>query len=86
MKNLKRALRRNQWEVKFKKRIKNWLITCKDKKEKESVTEQALKGECLTFLRTTGNPCNCAMCSYYKYVRQQKQYIQKEINEEISNL
>lgn len=82
MKNLKRALRRHQWEKKFKKRIKNWFNGCT--KDRQSLIEETLKGECLTFLRTTGNPCNCYMCSgYNKYVRQQKQYVQKEIDEEI---
>ncbi len=78
MKNLKRALRRHQWEVKFKKRIKNWLKDCT--KNKQSLVEEILKGEICTFLRTTGNPCNCYCCSgYNKYVRIQKQYTKKAV-------
>ncbi len=80
MKDLKRALRRHQWNVKFKKRIKNWF--CSRWPNDHEEREIAIKGEGYLFLRTTGNPCNCYDCSVSnKYVREQKQYIEKDIND-----
>jgi hypothetical protein len=60
MKNYSRAYSRHIKKVKFLKRLKNWLASSENKIEE---TEQALNGDCLTFLRTTGRPCNCFMCS-----------------------
>jgi len=83
MKNYRRAYRRHKKHVKFIKRLKDWIkqgycLYIKDSKiiatTGQEIREQAIKGECYTFLRTTGRPCNCASCTYYKYKREQKQY------------
>ena len=75
MKNMNRAYSRHIKKVKFLKRLKNWLASSKNKIEE---TEQALNGDCLTFLRTTGRPCNCEMCTYQKYKRTPKHKVIKE--------
>jgi len=85
MKDTKRALRRHQKMMKFKKRLNQWLygMYTYDYDKKNEFREEAMKGECLTFLRTTARPCNCWMCSSEnKYVREQKQYIIKQVFEE----
>ncbi len=40
--------------------------------------KKALEGSGYTFLRTTGNPCNCYGCTYKKYKRESKHKIMKE--------
>lgn len=41
--------------------------------------EKIKSGERATWLKSTGNPCNCVMCSKYnKYIRPQKQYMLQE--------
>lgn len=90
MKDRKRAYRRYKKEIKFKKRIKNWARGSYSfgYKNREEWIDAILKGETSTFLRTTGTPCNCWMCSgENKYQRPQKQYIKKEIeNDEIYSI
>lgn len=79
MKNYKRAYRRYKQYVKFKRRLDNWFKGCRYPAYKDEVYQQALKGQACTWLRTTGNPCNCSMCQYYKYERLPKQKIMKEV-------
>ena len=99
MKNYKRAYRRHKKHVKFLRRLKNWIkpgerlyFDSKTKrvveKSREDIIESALRGECYTWLRTTGRPCNCYMCSTYeKYTRDKKQDINKDIwNQILDNL
>lgn len=95
---MKRAYRRYKKHVKFVYRIKNWVNygthwyePNKDgwRRSSKRITVQEMresvyKGETFTFLRTTGNPCNCSMCQYYKYEREQNQNIQKEIWRELN--
>lgn len=70
MKNYKRAKRRHDKKKILLKRIDNWLIGSKNKREEKRA---AIDGKCLLFLRTTGNPCNCYGCSgSNKYKRKQK--------------
>jgi hypothetical protein len=81
MKETKRALRRHQFATKFKKRIVNWTNDCSaiDLTQKD-FRLSILRGERNTFLRTTGNPCNCWGCSGdNKYVRERRQYIDYNI-------
>lgn len=90
MKNMKRALRRHQKHAKFLKRLKKWINpgatlylpgkTAGDfvYKTRIQTIEEALEGKCYTFLRTTGRPCNCEMCTYLKYERQPKHKALKE--------
>lgn len=83
---MKRAYRRYKKQVKFKKRIKNWtkgMYTWNPQKKEEWIKE-ILEGKSHTFLRTTGNPCNCWMCSVEnKYIRPKKQDVQKDIDEQL---
>ena len=95
MKDYKRAYRRYKKHVKFVRRFKNWIkpgiklyydseMHRVYDADREEIFQMALKGECYTWLRTTGNPCNCFCCSEdNKYVRTPKQYINKEIKNRI---
>lgn len=95
MENHRRAFRRWKQRVKFLKRLKNWIkpgITRyygRDEygypiyKHRDNEIQEALKGECYTFLRTTGRPCNCWMCTYEKYERPSKGELDKQIWDDI---
>ena len=37
------------------------------------------------WMKHTGKVCSCYICSHYKYERDQSQYIQKDINEQIDD-
>ena len=74
MKNYSRAYNRHKQHVKFVRRVKNWLR----KELTEKNLEDALTGKTFIFLRTTGRPCNCEMCTYLKYKRTPKHKIMKE--------
>jgi hypothetical protein len=80
MKDYKRAYRRHMKWVKFIRRAKNWF---KDSKDETYNINEAIKGEICTWLRTTGRPCNCAGCTYYKYKREQSQYIKRKIDRDL---
>jgi hypothetical protein len=82
MKDLKKALRIHNAKIKLIKRINDWFDTRWS--SSLEMKEQAYRGEICTFLRTTGNPCNCYMCSgSNKFVREQKQYINKKIEKDL---
>jgi len=68
--------------VKFMKRVNTWFSTYSTK-YREEYKKEALAGTAYTFLRTTGRPCNCAGCTYYKYKREQSQYINKQIDNDM---
>lgn len=81
MKDYKRAYRRHMKWVKFIRRAKNWF---KNSTDDTYNLKQAIEGKCATWLRTTGRPCNCYMCSTYeKYKREQSQYINKRIDNDM---
>jgi hypothetical protein len=88
MKNMKRSERRHQQWVVFKRRLKLWGVWY-DTDPTDYLylpsgnRESALKGETHCFLKDTSTPCSCYMCSYPKYERTPKQYIQRDIEEEI---
>lgn len=69
-------------KLKFEKRFKDWFIGAKP--SDDDVKKLVREGKCCTFLRTTGRPCNCSMCTYEKYERKQKQYIEKDVWKEIN--
>lgn len=88
MKNYSRAFRRWKKEVNFKRRVNNWLkgTWSYSASEKEEWKQRILSGKDCTFLRTTGNPCNCWMCSGYdKYERIPKFKINKNIWDDIQD-
>lgn len=87
MKNMRRAYRRYKKWVKFKKRVEEWTrgTYILEPETREEWVEEIYKGETHNFLKTTGKPCSCSMCSYDKYKRTQSQYIQKGINEQIDD-
>jgi hypothetical protein len=68
MKNMKRASRRHKKHVKFIKRVKKWVCGLSAEYQAKEI-EIALTGKGYYFLKTTGNPCNCYMCTYLKYKR-----------------
>lgn len=76
MKDLTRAYNRHKQETKFTKRVKNWFARPLMNRKEE--LEKALVGSNYTFLKTTGRPCNCYMCTYLKYKRIQKHKVIKE--------
>lgn len=85
---MKRAYRRYMKEVKFKKRVKTWTqgtYTWNPQLREEWIKE-IFEGKASTFLRTTGRPCNCWMCSgENKYERPKNQDVQKYIWEQIED-
>lgn len=96
MKDYKRAYRRYMKHVKFIKRLKLWIKPGMTRyfgrdefgypieKQREDIIQEALKGTCYRFLRTTSRPCNCYDCSTYeKYKREQSQYINKRIDNDM---
>jgi len=91
MKDLKRAYRRYKKEVHFKRRAKNvypWMGYSSAEHEQHlswaEYWNKIQSGERATWLRTTGRPCNCTMCTeYYKYKRPKKGDITKIINSQI---
>lgn len=85
---MKRGDRRHQQWVIFKRRLKLWGVwyngnTYDYPYSPEGNRESALNGESHNFLKDTSTPCSCWMCSYQKYERQPKQYIQRDIDEQI---
>ena len=76
---LKRSDRRYRSKIAVKRRIKNWLffdihVIKNYHFTEEVITSNAEKEKCVLdgrmyqFLRTTGSPCNCWMCSgEFKY-------------------
>lgn len=87
MKDYKRALRRWQRYVKFKKRIKTWTqkTWSHSLQKREEWIKEITEGKSSTFLRTTGSPCNCWMCQYDKYERIPKNKINKKIWEDFQD-
>ena len=94
MENHRRAFRRWKQECKFERRIRIWVpsgrsqyfmsqdhrlveVSC------EEMREEIRKGEQCSFLRTTLRPCNCSMCTYYKYERPSKGELDKQIWDDI---
>ena len=87
MKDTKRAYRRYKKEVNFLRRVDNWLVGMyrNHPGELETYRKDILEGKTSKWLRTTGSPCNCWMCSgETKFVREQKQYINLSNEERIS--
>lgn len=80
MKDLKRAYRRYKKEVHFKRRAKNvfsWMgyssEPCEQHLSWAEYWNKIQSGERATWLRTTGRPCDCDMCTTYdKYKRPSK--------------
>lgn len=97
MKETKRAHRRWKKHVKFIKRLKTWIKPGMTRyfgrdefgypieKQREDIIQEALKGTCYRFLRTTGNPCNCDGCTYLKYERPLKSKINRQIWDDIQD-
>jgi hypothetical protein len=71
MKNMKRAYRRYKKQVHLKRRAeKNYYWLGFEEESKAEFIKKVLHGEIHTWLRHTGRPCNCSMCSRYdKYQR-----------------
>jgi len=89
MKNMKRALRRHQKNVKYIARIKRWasgidvLYIDKDNRiyNPTWIEIREFDGICKK-LKTMSTVCSCSMCAYLKYDRPQ----QKRINKMFLNL
>ncbi len=76
MKSYNRAYNRQQKQIKFIKRVKNWFNPLSDVRgDKQHFLDLTLKGKHFTFLKTTSRPCNCDMCTYLKYKRMPKHKI-----------
>jgi len=74
MKNYSRAYNRHKQHTKFVRRVKNWL---KNELTDENL-KSAIEGKTFLWLRTTGRPCNCEVCTYLKYKRTSKHKVIKE--------
>ena len=77
-----REYRRYKKWVKFKRRIDIWTQKDTAFRVDKDWKQEIINGEKATWLRTTGMPCSCPMCSF-SYKRPQKQYVQKDIFEQI---
>ncbi len=42
-------------------------------------------GHYAPWMKDTSTPCSCWICSYPKYEREQSQYVEKDINEQIED-
>ena len=82
------AFRRYMKWIKFKKRMNKWTSGFSyDTRQTKEWRNEILKGESCTFLKTTGNPCNCWGCSgYNKYIRTPKHIILKEAYHDIEDI
>lgn len=95
----KRSKRRHCFNVKFEKRINKWLSTLEliqfennktinvRNGNGETVRQYIRDGYAFNFLRTTGSPCNCYMCSgehKYRTYRAKEKKVLKKIEEEIN--
>ena len=88
MKNLKRAYRRYKKEVVLIKRARNyydWSYSLSIQKENcwAEFKESVEFGESYTWMRSTGKPCSCYMCSFNKYNRLTKSDIKKIIDDQL---
>lgn len=75
-KDYSRAYRRHMKYVKTKKRSLKWLgndSSLFDCTTIADALDKVFKGEYWQFLRTTGKPCSCDICSE-NFKREQKQY------------
>lgn len=76
MKNYDRAYNRQQKQIKFIKRVKNWFVHLGDSRgDKQYYLDLTLEGKNNKFLKTTSRPCNCYLCTYLKYKRMPKNKI-----------
>jgi hypothetical protein len=71
MENLSRAYNRHKQETKFKKRVKNWFKNTSER-NRDYYKQLAIEGTYAKFLKTTGKPCSCILCSGNKYKRKPK--------------
>jgi hypothetical protein len=85
MKNYSRAYNRHKKHTKFIKRVKKWFSGADRNGDKEYYINLTLQGKHFTFLRTTGRPCNCEMCTYKKYEREPKYKIVREALKELDS-
>lgn len=98
MENHKRAFRRWKQHVNFLRRLNDWIkpghtLYLSEPgtdnrffyRSKADTIKMALKGKCYTFLKTTGRPCNCNMCTYEKYERPLKSNLNKQIWRDIQD-
>jgi hypothetical protein len=74
MKNMKRAYRRYKKEVLLKRRARNyydysWSLSVDNTKSWADFYNDVESGEVHTWMRNTGKPCSCSLCSSEKYVR-----------------
>lgn len=80
-----RAYRRYKKWIKFKKRTEKWTTgTYSWKPElREEWRKKILEGKSCTWLRTTGNPCNCYSCSEENKYRKDRGKIKREVLKEV---
>lgn len=88
MKNMKRAYRRYKKEVHLKRRARNyydWSYSLSIHKEScwAEFKESVEFGESYTWMRSTGKPCSCNMCSHNKYSRLPKSDVKKIIKNQL---
>jgi hypothetical protein len=79
MKNKKRAYRRYKKHVILKRRAKN-MFSIGKKHTWAEYWEEVKKGNIDCWMRTTGKPCSCWMCSE-KYKRPTSEQVRKIIEE-----
>jgi len=92
MKNLKRAYRRYKKEVHLKRRARNYydysfsMSINKDSLSWADFWKEVKSGESGLWMRHTGKPCSCSMCSFPTYKRPASMELKKIIDEQIHEI
>lgn len=85
---MKRAYRRYKKEVHLKRRARNyydysWSLSVDNTKSWADFYNGVENGEVHTWMRNTGRPCSCSLCSSEKYVRISTSEVYKIIRQQL---
>lgn len=88
MKNMKRSYRRYKKEVHLKRRARNyydwsWSLSVDNNKSWADFYKDIESGEIHTWMRHTGRPCSCSLCSFGSYVRPSASEVCKIIHQQL---
>jgi hypothetical protein len=88
MKNMKRAYRRYKKEVLLKRRARNyydysWSLSVDNTNSWANFYKGVENGEIHTWMRHTGRPCSCSLCSRGGYVRMSASEVCKIIRQQL---
>ena len=88
MKNMKRAYRRYKKQVHLKRRARNyydysWSLSIENTNSWADFYNGVENGEFHIWMRHTGKPCSCSLCSSEKYVRISASELYKIIKQQL---